>query len=124
MPDINDYSVSVEILIPSEKDGTPVDRPPSKVHVQVQAPGEASVAWHWYPQIVDFNRRSARRFFGADGVCFDEELRDDVVDKIAARVRSIKGLRFPADKPKDDAGETPAPDDSAPDDSDQEGEGE
>ena len=119
MPDINDYSVSVEIVIPSEKDGTPVDRPPSKVHVHVQAPGEGSVAWHWYAQIDNFNRRSARRFFGADGLCFDEELRDDVADKIAARVRSIKGLRFPADKAKDDAGEPPADETPA-----EEGEGE
>ena len=101
MPDINEYSVSVEYQMPSLEGD-----PPRKVHVEVKAPGENGVDWHWYPLITDFNRPSARRFFGNDGLCFGEDDRDDVIDEIARKVRSINGLSFPRDKPKDFPGET------------------
>ena len=103
MSDIKEYSVSVELVQPASADETP-----SAVHVQVQSPGENGVAWHWYPQINDFNRRAARRFFGADGVSLAEDDRDDVIDRIAAKVRPMRGLRFPADKPKEDDPDTEA----------------
>ena len=101
MPDINEYSVSVELEYTWEEGA-----PPGGVHVEVRSPGEGGVDWHWYPIILDFNRHAARRFFGADGLCFSEDDRDDVIDKIARKVKSIKGLSFPRDKPKDDPGET------------------
>ena len=79
--------------------------PPSKVHVETKAPGANGIAWHWYPQIDDFNRGSARRFFGPEGTSFGPEDLDDVIDQIATKVRNIDGLDFPREQPSSEADE-------------------